>query len=120
MKCVACGNTGLVEGVASGYSTEELKFRPTGSSYFKAMFGIGMRPVHAHACPHCGHLHLSVEFSEEDLQRFLEFEGQQPGVIERINEGAGDADNSAEDGSTTVELKTPNRKPRKGVRTRRG
>jgi hypothetical protein len=33
-----------------------------------------------------------VEFNEEDLRRFLEFEGQQPSVLERINEGEGGPD----------------------------
>ena len=82
MRCVACGSTALVEGtlidVPSG-------FKPKESSNFKSMFGIGTREVRAYGCVHCQHLQLAVSFSEEDLQRYQQFEGEQPGVLERIN-----------------------------------
>ena len=92
MKCVACGGEGLVEGVlGAGHGTDEVKFRPSGGSYFKVMLGLGSRPVRAYGCARCGHLQLAVEFSEEDLQRFLEFEGQWPGVLERLGGEPGDS-----------------------------
>ena len=34
---------------------------------------------------HCQHLQLAVEFSESDLERYQQFEGEQPNVLERIN-----------------------------------
>lgn len=49
------------------------------------MFGVGMRGVRAYGCIHCQHLQLAVEFTEEDSQRYQQFEGQQPSVLERIN-----------------------------------
>ncbi len=90
MKCVACGGEGLVEGVlASGSGTDDVRFRLADSSYLTKFLGIGSKPVRAYGCVRCGHLQLAVEFNEEDSRRFLEFEGQQPGVLERINEEEG-------------------------------
>jgi hypothetical protein len=85
VKCVACGSESLVEGtVASGSGTDDLMFRPGPTSFLRKMFGIGARPVRAYGCARCGHLQLGVKFTEEELQRFLEFGGQQPGVLERL------------------------------------
>jgi hypothetical protein len=85
MKCVSCGSEGLVEGaVASGSGTDDLIFQPGSTSFLKKMFGIGARPVRAYGCARCGHLQLGVKFTEEELQRFLEFGGEQPGVLERL------------------------------------
>jgi hypothetical protein len=86
MKCVACGSTKLIEGVlldsASGGGTT---FKLKDVSVWKLLFGAGMREVRAYGCIHCQHLQLAVEFTEEDAQRYQQFEGQQPGVLERIN-----------------------------------
>jgi hypothetical protein len=49
------------------------------------MFGVGTRGVRAYGCLHCQHLQLAVNFSEEDLQRYQRFEGEQPGILDRIN-----------------------------------
>lgn len=82
MKCVACGSTALVEGtlidLPSGFKPKEL-------SNWKTMIGVGTREVRAYGCIHCQHLQLAINFSEEDLQRYQQFEGEQPGVLERIN-----------------------------------
>jgi DNA-directed RNA polymerase subunit RPC12/RpoP len=87
MKCVACGGERLVEGkVSAGHGTDDLSFRPADGSYLKAMLGLDTRHIRAYGCARCGHLQLAVELSEEDLRRFLEFEGQQPTVLERLNE----------------------------------
>ena len=86
MKCVACGSTALVEGTLidnSGSGTSI--FKPKKLSIWKSMFGVGTREVRAYGCMHCQHLQLAVSFSEEDLQRYQQFEGEQPGVLERIN-----------------------------------
>jgi hypothetical protein len=82
MKCVACGSTALVEGtlidIPSGFKPKEL-------SNWKTMLGVGTREVRAYGCIHCQHLQLAISFTEEDLQRYQQFEGEQPGVLERIN-----------------------------------
>lgn len=92
MKCVACGSESLVEGrVASGKVTEDLRFRPADNSYLKTILGLGSRLVRAYGCARCGHLQFVVDFNEEDLRRFLEFEGQQPSVLERLGEEGGGA-----------------------------
>jgi hypothetical protein len=51
------------------------------------MFGVGTREVRTYGCINCQHLQLAVSFSEEDLQRYQQFEGEQPSVLERINPG---------------------------------
>ena len=82
MKCVACGSTALVEGTmidnASGFQPKQL-------SNLKSIFGFGAREIRAYGCIHCQHLQLAVSFSDEDRQRYQQFEGEQPGVLERIN-----------------------------------
>ena len=82
MKCVACGSTALVEGTLIDNSSG---FTPKQSSSWKSMFGFGTREVRAYGCLHCQHLQLAINFSKEDLQRYQQFEGEQPGVLERIN-----------------------------------
>ena len=90
MKCVACDGEGLVDGaLASASGTDDVCFRPVGSSYLKLYLGRGSKPVRAYGCVRCGHLQLAVEFEEEDLRRFLEFEGRQPSVLERLNDDEG-------------------------------
>jgi hypothetical protein len=91
MKCVACGGEQMVEGeltdpTSGGYG---VVFKPDDTPRLKRWFGLGMLPVRAHGCAHCGHLQLSVRFSDEDLERRQLFEGEQPGVLERLE---GDAD----------------------------
>jgi hypothetical protein len=54
-------------------------------STLKSMFGVGIRSIRAYGCPRCQHLQLAVNFSDEDLQRYQHFEGEQPNVLERIN-----------------------------------
>lgn len=87
MKCIACGGEGLVEGMlASASGTDAVCFMPAGSSSLKKFLGLGSKPVRSYGCVRCGHLQLAVEFEEDDLRRFLEFEGQQPSVLERLND----------------------------------
>ena len=86
MKCVACGNTALVEGTLIDNSSSGTSiFAPKELSIWKSMFGVGTREVRAYGCIHCQHLQLAISFSEEDLQRYQQFEGEQPGLLERIN-----------------------------------
>ena len=85
MKCVACGSTALVEGTLMDNSSGGTSiFKPKESSIWKTMFGFGTREARAYGCLHCHHLQLAVSFSEEDLQRYQEFEGQQPSILERL------------------------------------
>lgn len=86
MKCLACGGETLVSGtVLDGSGGGQTAFRIDEVSIWKAMFGVGTRKVRAYGCVHCQHLQLAVDFSEKDLLRYQQFEGEQPGVLERIN-----------------------------------
>jgi hypothetical protein len=60
-------------------------FKPQELCIWKSMFGVGTREVRAYGCIHCHQLQLAVSFSEQDFQRYQQFEGEQPGVLERIN-----------------------------------
>jgi hypothetical protein len=51
----------------------------------KRIFGIGSRAIQADGCLHCRNLQFTVEFSERDLERYQQFEGEQPDVLARIN-----------------------------------
>ena len=64
-----------------------LRFQPADVSTLKSMFGMGSRKIVSYACIHCRTLQVTVEFNEGDIQKYQEFEGQQPGVLERINSG---------------------------------
>jgi hypothetical protein len=64
-----------------------LGFQLADLSTLKKMFGMGSRRIVSYGCIHCRNLQLTVEFNEGDIERYQEFEGQQPGVLERINSG---------------------------------
>ena len=90
MNCLACGSSALVTGTlldlsAGGPTAFKIDDVPT----WKSMFGVGTRKIRAYGCVHCQHLQLAVEFSEKDKQRYQQFEGEQPGVLERINSEPG-------------------------------
>lgn len=88
MKCFACGSTALVEGsLMDTASGGRLGFQPADLSTLKTMFGMGSRKIVSYGCIHCRTLQLTVEFNEDDIEKYQEFEGQQPGVLERINAG---------------------------------
>lgn len=83
MKCIACGNSSLVEGrtVTEGM---DMSFRPSGDSKLKKAFGVGSRSVRAFGCTRCGHLQFAVDFSEDDLKKYQSFEGvQQRSIVEQ-------------------------------------
>ena len=85
MKCTACGSSSLVEGIIKDSNGSTLAFCPSDLSTFKTVFGIGSKAVQAYGCAHCRNLQFSVDFSERDLERYQQFEGEQPNVLERIN-----------------------------------
>jgi hypothetical protein len=87
MKCSACGSTALVEGHLQGEDASKIGFQPSDAPAFRRVFALGRRKIRAYGCVHCQHLQLAVEFTEEDVERYRQFEGQQPGVLERINPG---------------------------------
>jgi hypothetical protein len=49
------------------------------------VFLLSEAAIRAYGCIRCQHLQLAVEFSESDLERYQQFEGEQPDVLERIN-----------------------------------
>ena len=90
MNCLACGSSALVSGtVYDNSSGGTTVFKIDEVPIWKSMFGIGTRKIRAYGCVHCQHLQLAVEFSEKDKRRYQQFEGEQPGVLERINEEPG-------------------------------
>ena len=85
MKCTACGSSSLVVGTIMGSDGSTLGFYPSDIPALKRIFGIGGKAIQAYGCVHCRNLQFTVEFSEHDLERYQEFEGEQPDVLERIN-----------------------------------
>ena len=85
MKCIACGNASMIEGTVRDGHAAALKFYPSDVSSLKVAFGVGSREVRAYGCVHCQNLQLAVDFNEGDLERYQQFEGEQPDVLERIN-----------------------------------
>jgi hypothetical protein len=86
MKCLACGSESIVAGTVldnSGGGTSVFKLDEV--STWKSMLGMGTRTIRAYGCLHCQHLQFAVDFTEKDMRRYQQFEGEQPGVLERIN-----------------------------------
>lgn len=86
MKCLACGSGALVPGTLldSGDGGKPA-FKLDEVPAWKSLFGLGTRAIRGYGCVHCGHLQLAVDFSEKDKASYRQFEGEQPGVLERIN-----------------------------------
>ena len=85
MKCTACGSSSLVEGAVLGGDLSAFGFYASDLPSLKRIFGMGSRAIQSYGCVHCKNLQFSVEFSASDLERYQQFEGEQPGVLERIN-----------------------------------
>ena len=86
MKCVACGSSSLVEGELVDMRGGKMGyFKLSEVPKWKSMFGAGVRGVRAYGCVSCGHLQFAVDFSDEDVQRYRQFEGERLSVLERIN-----------------------------------
>jgi hypothetical protein len=73
------------EGKVIGGDLSEVGFYASDLPSVKRIFGIGSRAVQAYGCVHCKNLQFTVEFSQSDVERYQEFEGEQPDVLERIN-----------------------------------
>lgn len=85
MKCTACGSSALVAGAIRDSNGSTLGFYPNDLPVLKSIFGIGSKAFQAYACVHCRNLQFTVDFSERDFERYQQFEGEQPDVLERIN-----------------------------------
>lgn len=85
MKCTACGSSSLVVGTIMGGDASTPGFYPSDMPAFKRIFGIGHRAIKAYGCVNCRNLQFTVDFTERDFERYQEFEGEQPTVLERIN-----------------------------------
>ena len=85
MKCIACGSEALIEGTIKDGQASPFRFYPNDLPTLKSIFGIGTREVRAYGCIHCQSLQLAVDFTEGDLGRYQQFDGEQPDVLERLN-----------------------------------
>lgn len=88
MNCNSCGSTNVIEGtiIDSNSGGNASLFVSKDKPLYKKIFGIGGNKILSFACVHCGNLQLMVEFSDKDRKNYMEFEGQQPDLLERINE----------------------------------
>jgi hypothetical protein len=89
MKCLACGSESIVGGTVFDSNGSKVVFTLDDAPIWKSLFGVGTRGIRAYGCVHCGHLQFAVDFTEKDLRRYQQFEGEQPGVLERINSEPG-------------------------------
>ena len=88
MKCNVCGSANLIEGtiVAAETRTGVYIFEPSDKPYFKRMLGIGGRETRSFPCVNCGNLQFVVDFNDEDRKQYAAFEGEQPSLMERLDE----------------------------------
>lgn len=85
MKCLACGSEAVVGGtLLDTGGGGGVAFKLDDVSVWKGLLGVGTRKVRAYGCVHCQHLQLAVDFTEKDVERFRKFEGEQPGILERL------------------------------------
>ena len=89
MKCLACGSKSLVSGIIIDSNGGKPYFKFDEVSIWKSLFGVGTRNIRAYGCVNCQHLQFAVDFTETDLERYQQFEGEQPGILERINSELG-------------------------------
>jgi len=85
MRCTACGSAALVEGTVRDSNGSPVSFSLSDVPTFKSIFGVGSRQVQAYGCIRCHNLQFGVAFTERDFQRYQQFEGEQPDVLERLN-----------------------------------
>lgn len=85
MRCLACGSEAIVSGaILDNSSGGSIVFRLDDTPKWKSMLGAGTRPVRAYGCVHCQHVQLAVDFTDKDRERYRQFEGAQPGILERL------------------------------------
>lgn len=87
MNCNSCGSSNVIEGIISDSNGGDASlFISKDKPYFKKIFGMGGNKILSFACVHCGNLQQIVEFDEKDKERYIEFEGRQPTLMERIKD----------------------------------
>lgn len=88
MNCNSCGSSNVIEGtiINSGDGGSAALFVSKDKPLYKKIFGMGGNKILSFACVHCGNLQMMVEFSEKDKTRYVEFEGRQPSLLERISD----------------------------------
>jgi len=88
MNCNSCGSSNVIEGTivnnSDGGSTS--LFVSKDKPLYKKIFGMGGNKILSFACVHCGNLQFIVNFSEKEKKQYLQFEGQQPSLMERIKD----------------------------------
>ncbi len=85
MKCLACGSEAMVGGtLLDNSSGGSPAFKMDDVPMWKSIFGVGTRKLRVYGCVHCQHLQLAVDFTEKDVRRFRQFEGEQPDVLARL------------------------------------
>lgn len=86
MNCLGCGSSAMVRGTVIDNSTGgEIAFRFDETPTWQKVLGVGARVIRGHGCVHCGHLQLAVDFTEKDLIKYQQFEGEQPDILERLS-----------------------------------
>ena len=55
---------------------------PSDAGLLGRILGRTSRPITAHACVHCGHLQLAIEFTDQDRKRYQKFEGPRRSITE--------------------------------------
>lgn len=79
MKFLACESENLIEGLLIGQSDgDKIFFKPSDTSSWKVVLGLGLREFVAWGCINCNNLKFSVKFNDDDREKYLKFEGQQP------------------------------------------
>ena len=82
MKCVSCGGTNVVEGTVPLTPKDDFKFNPGGRSFKDRVFG-GGRKARAYGRMNRNYLQPAVGFDPSDVERYREFEGVPPIIVER-------------------------------------
>jgi hypothetical protein len=82
MKCLACGSSNLVEGVAMDSNGSPVLFQFAQNPTWKRMLGVGQRDLAAYACVHCGLVQQRVTFTSKDREQLARFDGPQPSVVD--------------------------------------
>ncbi len=86
MKCLACGSTNLVKGRLQAEDGAVPGFQFNNARWLKRVLSLDKRGIRAYGCMRCGHLQLAVDFSDQDREQYQQFEGEQPDLLDRINQ----------------------------------
>ena len=76
----------MVEGTLQGEDGSVMGFQPGDAPWIKRALALGRRCIRAYGCIRCQLLQLAVDFSEKDRKQYQQYEGEQPGVLERLKQ----------------------------------